>query len=204
MRNWLIPFVIISSFLIFPIGATLKSLAQGADDPTFQRSRTVIETPDSGARPIYNPGVAFGGIPLDDSQFYEIKPEKCEADSVAEILGKYEITDDLYLLKTEKGFAVATLEQTLKEIATGQRRKKICPIRVGTQLKGEIDCKGVRVIKESPYQGCAYDAKIWGHSMTETEAFNLIYSKLGKQFKAYKKECVLPPKRTLQDRMIKF
>ncbi len=72
------------------------------------------------------------------------------------------------------------------------------------KLSGEVDCKGIRVIKESPFKGCAFDAKIWGHSMSEYEAFNLIYQKLNQQFKAYKKECVLPPKRSLQDRLIKF
>jgi hypothetical protein len=154
---------------------------------------------------VTTPGLSIGGISLDDSQFYEIKPEKCKGESVAEILNEYSLTEKLFVFKTENGFGIMSLEPTLKEIETGVRRNRLCTTKQGLKLKGEIDCRGVRVIKQEPYEGCAYEAKIWEHGLSQQQAFNLVYDKLKVQFKNYRADCILPPKpKSLSDRMIKF
>lgn len=164
-----------------------------------------IIRPEDTSKPAYTPGFGWGGIPMNDSQFYEIPPEKCEGTSTAQILQEYYLTDKLFLFKTDKGYGVMELNQTLKELETGARRRKNCPIGIGIKINGEIDCRGIRTVKQEPYEGCAYEGKIWTHSLSESQAFNFIYTKLQSQFKEYKQKCVLPPKpRTLEERMIKF
>ncbi len=161
--------------------------------------------PEDASKQGYTPGFGFGGIPLSDSQFYEIPPEKCKGDSTAQILQEYYLTSKLFLFKSEKGYGVIELNQTLKELETGARRRKNCPIGVGIRISGEIDCKGIRTVKQEPYDGCAYQSKVWAHSLTETQAFAAIYAKLQDQFKEYKQKCIMPPKsKTLEERMIKF
>ncbi|HEY9886336.1 MAG TPA: hypothetical protein V6C96_03645 [Vampirovibrionales bacterium] len=205
-------FITLALLFSFSCSAIIKSqlIQNNNTNDEFQRSTSLKENglgsdaPDALPETNHVPGFAFGGIPLDDSSFYEIRPEKCESESIGEIVGKYSLTDEVYLVKTDKGFIVTSLEQTLKNLDTGQRRKKGCPLQVGVVLGGELDCKGVRVIKESPFEGCAYEAKIWAHSLSEAQAFTLIYNKLRGQFFSFKKECVVPQKRSLSDRMIKF
>ncbi len=188
-------------FALFLLFALLPASTFAEMQTTDERGQQIIR-PGSGG---YTPGFGFGGIPFNDSQLYEIPPEKCKGSSSAQLLTEYGHTDKLFLFKTDAGYGVMGLEQTLKELETGVRRKKNCPIAVGIKLAGEIDCRGVRVIKEDPYEGCAFEAKVWGHSLTEAQAFALIYSKLQGQFKEYKEKCVLPPApKSLKDRMINF
>ncbi|MDX1920070.1 MAG: hypothetical protein SFU25_04955 [Candidatus Caenarcaniphilales bacterium] len=186
-----------------------KAFSQGiVDDQGFQRSinaTNINPAPDNLNQSTHIPGLGWGGIPFSESVFQEIPSEKCSGETVAEIIAEYELSKKIYLLKTSKGLVVAGLEQTLKDIETGQHRKKMCPVAVGMKLNGEIDCKGMRVIKEEPFKGCAYEAKVYAHSLPEGQAFNMVYSKLKGQFMEFKKECVLPPKpKSLGDSMIKF
>lgn len=191
-------------------GFSLTSFSQIMDNQGFQRSTTTNSTftpapDDTNPQPTHVPGLGWGGIPFNESIFQEIPSEKCSGESTAEIVGEYELSKKVYLLKTNKGLVVAGLEQTLKDIETGQHRKKMCPVVVGMKLSGEIDCKGVRTIKEDPFKGCAYEAKIYAHSMDDSQAFKMVYNKLKSQFSEFKKECVLPPKpKSLGDSMIKF
>ena len=169
-------------------------------DPTYVRSNI----PGGNSQAVRVPGFAWGGIPLDDSTLYEVKTEKCKVPSTAEIIGEYSLTEKVYLFKTPSGYGVASLEQTLKDLETGVRRKKMCPVNPGLKISGDIDCKGIRTIKEEPFEGCAYEAKIWAHSLNETQAFAVVYEKLKAQYKDYKQQCVLPVKRTIKDSMMKF
>lgn len=192
--------LLVLSFCFVVLPTLADKEADVFSDPTYVRSNI----PGGNVQPVRVPGFAWGGIPLDDSTLYEIRPEKCKAPSTAEIIGEYSLTDKVYLFKTPNGYGVASLDQTLKEIETGTRRKKICPINVGLKISGDIDCKGVRVIKEDPYEGCAFESKIWAHSLNETQAFALVYEKLKAQHKDYKQQCIVPVKRTIKDSMLKF
>jgi hypothetical protein len=176
------------------------------NDPSYNSVGTPNSTSAPGSSPTtYTPGFGFGGIQFNDSLLYDIPPEKCSGTSSAEVIKEYVLTDKVFIFKTQNGYGVAELNQTLKEIETGVRRKKNCPISVGLKLGGEIDCRGVRVIKEEPYEGCAFEAKIWGHSLSEADAFALVYTRLQTQFKEYKDKCVLPPKpKPLSERMLKM
>jgi hypothetical protein len=186
---------------------SLKSLSDlyNTTDPS-NGNVGVIRPGDPGtSKQTHTPGFGWGGIPFNDSSLYEIPPEKCSGKSSAEIVGEYGLTEKFYVFKTERGYGVISLEQTLKELETGVRRRKTCPIAKGLKLNGEIDCRGVRVIKADPEDGCAYEAKVWGHSLNESGAFALAYDKLQGQFKEYKAKCIAPPKgKTLQERMVKF
>ncbi len=192
---------------IFCLNAFLFITASFSADLPINPSHSggVNNDPSVNSSSISTPGLSIGGIALDDSQFYEIKPEKCKGESTAEILNEYSLTEKLFLFKTENGYGIMSLEPTLKEIETGVRRNRLCTTKKGLKLKGEVDCRGVRVIKQYPYEGCAYEAKVWEHGLSQEAAFNLAYEKLKTQFKTYKSECILPPKpKPLSERMMKF
>jgi|GEM_PF-3751453 len=155
----------------------------------------------------YTPGIKWGGISLDDSAFYDIPTEKCKEKSQAEIISKYVLNGKVYIFKTDKGYGVADIELSYRDVETGVRRSALpnlagCRIVPGLKLYGDIDCKGQRLVKKDPYEGCAYDLKIWGHSLSEQQAFELVYHRLQNNFLEYKNNCTPKPrKKTLQERM---
>ncbi len=156
----------------------------------------------------YTPGLKLGGISIDESEFQEMPTEKCQGETIATIIKSYSLTKDLYLIKTEKGFGIAEIDLSFRDLETGVRRssrseKASCKITKGLVIKGEIDCKGARLIKKEPYDNCAYDIKVWAHSMTEVDAIDLIAKMLQLQFLDYRKTCVIAPKsKSIQDRMM--
>jgi hypothetical protein len=192
---------LILAAIVLLMGTVCSVKAEAPFDPSYQNNQGPNGNNNSS---VYVPGISWGGIPLDDGSLYDIKPEKCKGSTTAEIIGEYNLIDKLFLLKTENGYVVAALDQTLKEIETGVRRKRLCSASKGMKIQGDIDCKGVRVVKQEPYDGCAFEAKVWGHSMTEQQAFNLLFERVKAQFMEYKKQCVVPAKRSIQDSFIKF
>ncbi|MFN5540365.1 MAG: hypothetical protein ACK481_09985 [Candidatus Melainabacteria bacterium] len=179
-----------------------QSLSLNADILTQTTDPNLV---DVQSKPV-KPGFGWGGITLDDSDFYDVPREKCEGESIGEVLKEYHLSNKFYVFKTDKGYGVIELNQTLKEIETGSRRKKNCQAYIGMKIKGELDCKGsARVAKEEPYEGCAFETKVWGHGMSEIQVFELVYKKLQSQFVDYKSKCVLPPQaKPLSERFLKL
>lgn len=183
-------------------------LSQGANsqETVFSDQSTL------GDRGAYKPGMSVGGITLDDSDFYEIPTEQCKAESKAKIIDFFWLTSKVFILKTDQGFIVANLDLSLRDLETGVQRSSAinknknqqlsCKLTEGIELSGEIDCKGARIIKKEPYEGCAYDIKVWAHSLSETQAYKLAIKKLQEQFVDYKSECVIQKKTSIKDRMI--
>lgn len=158
----------------------------------------------------YTPGMKIGGISLDESEFYEIPTEKCKASSAGTIEGKYFLTNRVYIFKTPEGYGVADIEPSFKDLETGVRRESMsnnpaCRLIEGTTIEGELDCNGARMVKRVPYEGCAYDIKVWGHGLSERQAFELVHKRLQVQFIDYREKCIpAKPEKTLQDRVKVF
>ncbi len=148
---------------------------------------------DTGAAPAPTvSGISFGGISLNDSSFYEIPTEKCpKGDVVAELVGEYGLTEKVYIFQSERGYGVVEMSQIYRDLETGVRRKSnnSCRVFKGMKIQGELDCKGIKTVKKEPYENCAFEAKIWGHSQSELGAFALVTSKLDKQFREYASKC---------------
>ena len=105
---------------------------------------------------------------------------------------------------SQNGYGVAEIEPTLKELETGVTRRGKCILRAGNELEGEIDCRGVRVVKRSPYKNCAYEIKVWSHSNDLLASFDVVEKLFKVQFGEYRKSCTYIKKKELKDRLIKF
>lgn len=161
----------------------------------------------------YNPNFNLSGIKLNTDDLESLAYEKCESSTTATIDSDYFLTDKLFIFNTESGYGVASIDLSYKDLETGRRRQAIpknqqkasCKVMPGMQIKGEFDCvANIKLAKKVPYDHCAYDLKVFGHSMSKEEAFQLVYKKLQIQFLDYRDQCKITPKTTIQDRMLKF
>lgn len=162
---------------------------------------------DLDNKPAHVPGLAISGISLDDTSLYSIPTEKCTSSSIAVIDGVYFLSNKVYIFKTDKGYGVANIDLSYRDLETGVRRGSLpsnasCRLVPERKIEGDIDCLGARMVKKLPYDQCVYDVKIWAHSLQDKEeAFQIVYKKLQEQFIEYRSKCKIQKKTTLQDRM---
>jgi hypothetical protein len=139
------------------------------------------------------PGLSLDNIPLE----LESDLEPCEGKSEAELVGKYALAADAYyLFRTQAGFGVASLSQSLRNMQTGVRRtnRSKCRLQEGSTVTGQLDCRGARTVARVPHQGCDYDAEVFAHSLSKAEALELILEKIREDFRDYRRKCVSRPR----------
>lgn len=193
MKNKIVLFV-----LVCMLGFVSTASAKEKDKP-------------SGVNLKYNPSFNLGGIKLNTDELGVAK-ETCESPSIATIDSDYFLTDKLFIFKTDAGYGVASIDLSYRDLETGRRRttnsiskKTSCKVIPGMQIDGEFDCiANKKLARKVPYEQCAYDIQVFGHSMEKEQAFKLVYKKLQEQFLNYRDQCVVTPKTTIQDRMLKF
>jgi hypothetical protein len=178
--------ICISFFFILFISFNFISKAE-YDPNAYTPATSVNSAGDDSSKGKHTPGLRLNGISLNDSELYSMPTESCKEKSMAVLDSKYFLTEKIFVFKTAKGFGVANIALSYKDLETGVRRqsrpkKKSCKLTTNMKLFGDFDCLGKRLVRKEPYESCAYEVKIWGHSMTKEETFQLVYRKLQEQF----------------------